>query len=192
MRARANRGPTSESARPAMSISDVLLLLFQATFVFCLCYAVVSDFTRLLIPNWIPLVLVGAFAIFAAVFLDLDSVLRHLMLAGVVFALGFAFFAAGWVGGGDVKLMTATTLWIGSEGATSFVVLMAALGAGLALLLLAIKKYPDIYRAWAPRSWFVTRLVELAETGRCPYGVAIGIAGLIPTGKSVWLLSGAG
>jgi prepilin peptidase CpaA len=114
------------------------------------------------------------------------------MLAGVVFALGFAFFAAGWVGGGDVKLMTATMLWVGSEDASGFVVAMAILGGGLALLLLAIKKYPDVYRAWAPRSWLIGRLVELAETGRCPYGVAIGIAGLIPTTRGVWLLSGAG
>ena len=28
--------------------------LFQALFVFCVCYAIVSDFTRLTIPNWIP------------------------------------------------------------------------------------------------------------------------------------------
>lgn len=173
-----------------MNPFDALVVLFQAVFVFCLCYAIISDFTRLLIPNWIPLVLIAAFALFAAIYLDLDSALNHLMYAGIVFALGFAFFAAGWVGGGDVKLMTATMLWMGGDNATAFVLLMAVLGGGLALLLLALKRPTNLLRAWAPRVWLLDRLVDLADTGRCPYGVAIGIAGLIPTANSVWSLSG--
>jgi prepilin peptidase CpaA len=172
-----------------MNPYDVLAMLFQAVFVFCLCYAVISDFTRLLIPNWIPLVLIGAFALFAPIYLDLDAVLDHLIYAGLVFALGFAFFAAGWVGGGDVKLMTATMLWIGGDGAMTFVLLMAILGGGLTLLLLTFKKYTNVLRAWAPRNWLIGRLVDLAESGQCPYGVAIGIAALIPTTGSVWLLN---
>jgi len=174
------------------SVYDVMAMLFQATFVFCLCFAIISDFTKLLIPNWIPLVLVGAFALFALIYLDLDGALKHLMFAALVFALGFGFFAAGWVGGGDVKLMTATTLWMGPEAVFNFVFLMAILGGGLALLLLAIKRYSNVYRAWAPRNWLIGRLADLAERGYCPYGVAIGIAGLVPTTKGVWLLSGGG
>jgi prepilin peptidase CpaA len=108
-----------------------------------------------------------------------------------VFCLGFAFFAAGWIGGGDVKLLTAITLWMGSEAAFGFVLVMAMLGSALALGLLAIKKYSNVFRYWAPRNWLVGRLVDLAESGRCPYGVAIGVAGLVPTTKAVWLLGAA-
>jgi prepilin peptidase CpaA len=173
------------------SANDVLLILFQATYVFCLCYAIVSDFTKLLIPNWIPVLLVVAFALFALMYLTGDGVLRHLMLAGVVFCLGFAFFAAGWIGGGDVKLLTAITLWMGSEAAFGFVLVMAVLGAALALGLLTIKKYSNVFRYWAPRSRVLGRLVDLAESGLCPYGVAIGVAGLIPSTKAVWLFGAA-
>jgi prepilin peptidase CpaA len=170
---------------------DAMLLLFQATYVFCLCYAIISDFTKLLIPNWIPALLVTAFALFALIYLTSNGVLGHLFLAGVVFCLGFAFFAAGWIGGGDVKLLTAITLWMGSEAAFGFVLVMAMLGSALALGLLAIKKYSNVFRYWAPRNWLVGRLVDLAESGRCPYGVAIGVAGLVPTTKAVWLLGAA-
>lgn len=177
---------------PSMSgAHDAMLILFQATYVFCLCYAIVSDFTKLLIPNWIPIVLVAAFALFAVLYLTGNSILWHLVLATAVFCLGFAFFAAGWIGGGDVKFLTAITLWMGQEAAYSFVFLMALLGGGLALCLLTIKRYSHVFRYWAPRNRLIGRLVDLAEAGRCPYGVAIGVAGLVPTTKAVWLLSAA-
>jgi Flp pilus assembly protein protease CpaA len=43
----------------------MILLGFQILFVFCMCYAVVSDFRELLIPNWIIVTLVAAFPLFA-------------------------------------------------------------------------------------------------------------------------------
>ena len=167
-------------------LNDVVVLALQAVFVFCVCYAVVSDFTRMLIPNWIPLTLVGAFAVFAMLYLDGDAVLRHLGLAAVVFVLGVVFFVAGWIGGGDVKLMTAVMLWIGPQAATSYVIVMAVLGAVLALTLLALRRYSNVYRAWAPNNWLVNRMVDMAEAGYCPYGVAIGIAALVPSAASIW------
>jgi prepilin peptidase CpaA len=161
-------------------------LLFQALFVFCVCYAIVSDFTRLTIPNWIPLVLVGAFVPFALLYVDPNGLPRHLLMAGVVFCLGFVFFALGWIGGGDVKLLTAVTLWVGAPAAPQFVMIMAVLGAALAGALFTINHYSDEISAWVPRNWLVRRLLELAQTGRCPYGVAIGIAGLTSGGGALW------
>jgi prepilin peptidase CpaA len=170
-------------------ISDPIMLALQAVYVFCICYAIVSDFTRMLIPNWIPLTLLAAFAVYAALRLDLDSLYPHLILAAAVFALGFVFFALGWFGGGDVKLLTAVMIWMDYPTAPRFAIHMAVLGGALALGQLSVKKYPDVLRAWAPRNWLINRLVDMAQSGRCPYGVAIGIAGLIPAAKTAWMLS---
>jgi prepilin peptidase CpaA len=153
-------------------------VLFQAVYVFCVCYAIVSDFSTLKIPNWIPVTLVAAFALFAVVYLDASTILRHLYIAAIVFALGVGFFVAGWIGGGDVKLLTAVTLWIGQQHAPAFVLLMALLGAALAGGLYTVNRYADELEPYAARSWLMRRLLQMATSGRCPYGVAIGIAGL--------------
>lgn len=169
-------------------LNGYITLAFQAIYVFCICYAVVSDFAYMRIPNWIPVTLVATFAVFALVHLDGSDALRHVGLAAAVFCLGVAFFVAGWIGGGDVKLLTAVVLWIGMDAAISFAIVMAVLGAVLALTLQSIRRYSNVYRAWAPRNWLVTRMVDMAEAGYCPYGVAIGLAGLIPSAQAVWMI----
>ena len=170
-------------------MSDILPYthaLFVAVYVFCICYAIVSDFTRMTIPNWIPLALVAAFAIFALLYIGTGNLTRHLYPAGAVFALGVVFFVLGWIGGGDVKLMTAVTLWMGTQAAPAFVMIMAALGAVLAGLLFTANRYSDELQPYADRNRFVARILELAHSGRCPYGVAIGIAGLVPNAAPIW------
>jgi prepilin peptidase CpaA len=170
-------------------MSDVLAyahVLLQAIYVFCVCYAIVSDFTRLTIPNWIPVVLVAAFALFALLYIDASSLLRHLYVAGAVFALGVGFFVAGWIGGGDVKFLTAVTLWAGAQAAPTLVIIMAVLGAGLAAALFTANRYADQLSVHAPRNRLLARVLELAQSGRCPYGVAIGIAALVPGMAPIW------
>ncbi len=161
-------------------------VVFQAVYVFCICYAVISDFTKLTIPNWIPITLVAAFALFALLNLDASNVLQHLIVAAIIFCVGVGFFVAGWIGGGDVKLLTAVTLWMGLEAAFSFVIPMAALGAGLAFLLFTVNRYADELQPRASGNWLIRRLLELAQSGRCPYGVAIGIAALVPNAAPIW------
>ncbi len=167
-------------------LHTVMLTLFQAVYIFCICYAIITDFTKLTIPNWVPLVLIAAFVPFALLFLDASSMPRNLLIAGAIFALGVVFFALGWIGGGDVKLLTATTLWIGAEAAPQFVIIMAVLGGALAAALFTINHYSDQLSALMPRNWLVRRLLELAQSGRCPYGVAIGIAALVPNAQALW------
>ncbi len=119
-------------------ISVAMLLCVQAAFVFCICYAIVSDFTRLRIANWIPATLTALFLVYAVIRLDVSTFGAHLMLAGMVFAFGFVSFVLGWVGGGDVKLMTALTLWAGPSLGPDLLIL-TTLGGGImafALLLL--------------------------------------------------------
>lgn len=169
-------------------ISAVTNVLFQAVYVFCICYAIVSDITNLTIPNWIPVTLVAAFALFAVLNFDASTTLRHLYIAGIVFCLGVGFFVAGWIGGGDVKMLTAVMLWIGARDAPAFALLMAGLGAALAGALFTVNRHSEALEPLAPRNWVVRRSLKLAKLGRCPYGVAIGIAGLVTMGSVFRLL----
>jgi len=156
-----------------------LLIGLQAVFVFCVCYAIVSDFSSLRIPNWVPAALAAGFVLLALATLNQTEVLSRLLLAGVVFVVAFVLFAASWLGGGDVKFLTAVVLWIGLESAPDFLMLMSLLGAALALVLIFVRKYSFLLLDWSRHSRFLERLVVLGESGQCPYGVAIGAAALI-------------
>ena len=62
--------------------------------------------------------------------------------AAIVLVIAFAFFAFGWIGGGDAKLVAATTLWVGFGLMLPYLIYAALLGGGLTLLILAVRRYP--------------------------------------------------
>jgi prepilin peptidase CpaA len=159
-------------------ISVAMLLCVQAAFVFCICYAIVSDFTRLRIANWIPATLTALFLVYAVIRLDVSTFGAHLMLAGMVFAFGFVSFVLGWVGGGDVKLMTALTLWAGPSLGPDLLIL-TTLGGGIMAFSLLLLRNSTQARILMPTAAPFRRIRSFAERGVCPYGLAMGTAALI-------------
>jgi prepilin peptidase CpaA len=137
----------------------------------------VSDIRHLKIPNWVSAILTIAFLPYCALLWPNLDLLAHLEITVVIFLLSFAFYYLNWLGGGDVKFLTALSLWMGPLHIFTFVVLMAVFGWLLALLLLSLRwflkghsavghdRVPSIVRRWV-------------EQGICPYGIAIGVAGL--------------
>ena len=85
----------------------------------------------------------------------------HVAAAGVVFLLLAGAFYAGMMGGGDVKLAAAFSLWFPIASTVKFLVLMAVAGGVLTILLLA---------------WHRAQRREGRPT--IPYGVAIAFGGL--------------
>jgi prepilin peptidase CpaA len=160
----------------------MLLLVLQAVYVLCICYAIVSDFRNLLIPNWIIIALISTFAVFAATQLEPRAILMHIAVAAFVFLFFLGFFIAGWVAGGDVKLLAAIALWMGLEHGANFVLLTALLGSALALALLQIKRFGFLAGGGLGNTWLFQRMSTLAEASQCPYGVAIGAAALLSSG----------
>lgn len=157
---------------------SVITFAAQIVFVFCISYAIASDLSRLIIPNWIPLTLVTAFPVFALAHLGVDRVPSHLLVAAVVFLASLIFFVADWMGGGDIKLLAALMLWIGPEAAPLFLILMSLLGALLAVTLMIVRSFPHTVDPFGRVAGW-RRIVELARLGQCPYGVAIGAAALL-------------
>lgn len=157
-------------------MNQTLLMIFALVFICSVLYAMISDYSRLRIPNIVSIVLVGAFAAFALLG-GVASIWPHLMLAGAVLVTMFVFFVLGWLGAGDVKLMSALMLWAGPSQGVPFVVLFALFGgvfaAGLMALRTALPYYPIL--AEIP---VMSKFSRLARNGLCPYGLPIGVAAL--------------
>jgi len=98
-----------------------------------LAVAVAADVAQRRIPN--PVVLAIAAAGFAAQWVGVGpaaALAGALTGAGVLVALLLPW-ASGKVGGGDVKLIAATAVWLGPSRVLAFLVLTAAAGAPVAL-----------------------------------------------------------
>lgn len=150
-----------------------LLSVFPALMII----AALSDATTYTIPNRVSLLLLIAFVPTAlalgrpAAEIGIDAAV---CAAALIVAIGM--FAAGWIGGGDAKLFAAAGLWLGWQGAPTFLAATALAGGALALMLVNLRA------AWlrplfsgAP-AW-VVRLTE--PDSAVPYGVAIAVGGLV-------------
>jgi prepilin peptidase CpaA len=157
-----------------MILQSLALNLFTAV----MAVAAFEDLRRLTIPNLLPLLLCAAWPLYVASAPSLNAVLGALGVALAVFLTGAVLFARGWLGGGDVKLLSAATLWAGAPQALGLLVVTGILGGVLALFLLT----PVGSRtALAARRLLGNPDVSTAPESRVrvPYGVAIAGAGLI-------------
>lgn len=154
----------------------MLLMVFALVFICSVLYAMISDYSRLRIPNVVSIVLVAAFAVFALLG-GVGNVWPHLMLAGAVLAVLFACFAMGWIGAGDVKLLSALVLWAGPTHGVPFVVLFALFGGVFAVGLLALRTALPFFPILAEMP-VISKFSRWARNGLCPYGLPIGAAAL--------------
>lgn len=157
-------------------MNSTLLMLFALIFVCSVLYAMISDYSRLRIPNIVSIVLAAAFAVFALLG-GVGTIWPHLVLAGAVLVLLFGFFAMGWVGAGDVKLLSAVMLWAGPAQGVPFIVLFALFGGVFAVSLYALRFALPYYPILADMP-VVSKFSRWARNGLCPYGLPIGVAAL--------------
>jgi prepilin peptidase CpaA len=134
--------------------------------------AAVEDAVRLRISNiTVLLVIVGA--AFAAIFVGPGPGLwQNLAVFAGLLAIGTPLFAAGKLGGGDVKLLAAAGLWFDLFGAARMFLAVAIAGGVLALLILLARM-----ANWSEGAR--RRVVVLRPGGGIPYGVAIAAGALI-------------
>jgi prepilin peptidase CpaA len=133
-----------------------------AALAIALLVAAVTDIRRRQIDNWLnAAIALGAPLFWFAAGLSLADVGWQLAVAACAFAASVAFFALGWMGGGDVKLLTALALWIKPLWFIQLLVVMALAGGALTLL----------FGAWHFAA-------KRREKPAIPYGIAISGAGL--------------
>ncbi|HEY1613550.1 MAG TPA: prepilin peptidase [Rhizomicrobium sp.] len=128
------------------------------------------DLASFTIPNFLQILLIGGFAVFAFVSgMDLSTIGGHLAAGGIGFLLGFTLFAFGLVGGGDAKLFACVALWFGVRDFASYALIASVFGGALTLAMLAFRQLP-LPAPLGRQSWLM-RLHD-REAG-IPYGVAL-------------------
>ena len=95
--------------------------------------SVVTDCAARVVPNVIPIALGVLFAAAWAWTGFPPGVLPHVVIAAIAFLLLLAGFLLGHCGGGDVKLATATVLWVQPQQWAAY-----CLGFALISLLMAL------------------------------------------------------
>ena len=145
-------------------------------YILLLCVAAAFDAWKFIIPNAITLALVVLFVV-TALLLPFEMTwtdwLYHVGAGVVVFLGGIIFYAFNWMGGGDVKLLTAVALWMGFERLTSLLLYVALAGAALAIGLLVLRRIILSLRGASPGLRKIKWPRVLLEGEGVPYGLAI-------------------
>lgn len=136
------------------------------------------DVARFRIPNVLSLALAGLFVLRAAVLPDAADEVRHLLPAGIAFAVTALLFARGLIGGGDVKLLTTATLWVPPAAVLPQMLAVSTTGAILAVGMAALRRI--VHRALPAPATPEGTLPEVLRVGApLPYGVAIAAGTLL-------------
>ncbi len=97
---------------------------------------------------------------------------QNLTIFAVLLTLGTAMFAKGVLGGGDVKMLAATSLWFDLIGSAKMLLAVFASGGVLALLVIVAR-----FVGWSEAA--KQRLPFLRPKAGVPYGIAIAAGALI-------------
>jgi prepilin peptidase CpaA len=155
-----------------MHATQMVALVFPALLIF----AAASDLLTMTISNRLCLLTAAVFPAVALLAGFTPLALGVHAGAGVaMLALGFALFAAGWIGGGDAKLAAAIALWMGPQLGFGWVMVSAIFGGVLTGMVLAVRAMP-LPAGLAAQPW-AARLHE--RTNGVPYGVALAAAALV-------------
>lgn len=139
-------------------------------------YAASSDLLTMRIANWLVAAVLASYVVLALITqIGWELIGWSALGAVVVLVIAFAFFAFGWIGGGDAKLVAATSLWVGLGLMLQYLIYAALLGGALTLIILALRRYP--IPSWLARHKWIDRLHD--NKSGVPYGIALAIAAIL-------------
>lgn len=160
-------------------------------FLFCLAviYGALCDVRTYTIPNRVSYGLVGLFAVFGTlVWLNtpyfphmgfyITPILFNVAYGLAVFIFFLVFWKLGWVGGGDVKFVSAISLFMGLDDVVVFVILMSVIALAMVFVLKMLPNLmPMLWHQRMPQ--FIKNMVSQADNKAIPYGLPAAIAALI-------------
>lgn len=145
------------------------------SFALLLVLAAIEDSVRLRISNLICLLILLAALVAMAVIGPQWALWQNFAVFAVLMAIGTPLFAAGKLGGGDVKLLAVTGLWFDFDSVWRMLIAVLLAGGVLALLILAFRLIN-----WSEAAQ--RRVRVLRKGAGIPYGVAIAAGALIAIG----------
>ncbi|WP_256748914.1 prepilin peptidase [Mesorhizobium sp. Mes31] len=168
----------------------MLEALIFVVFPFCMLFAAISDMLSMTIANRVSVLLVVVFALVAPLTdMGWAAYGGHFAAGALVLAVTFGLFAMGGMGGGDAKLLAATAVWMGlNVHLVEYLVVSTFIGGLLTLAVLLYRKSP--LSTVTGRNPFLRHFAD--ETTGVPYGIALGLGGLITYPDSplmVWALT---
>jgi prepilin peptidase CpaA len=146
-------------------------------FPFCMAFAAISDMLSMTIANRVSIVLILTFAVVAPLTgMDWSAFGLHLAAGAIVLAITFVLFAIGGMGGGDAKLLAATSVWMGlGMPLLEYLVYASMIGGLLTLFVLSYRK--SIFHAFLGQNMFLRHFAE--DQKGIPYGIALGVGGML-------------
>lgn len=154
-------------------MGNLALVLFPALMAF----AIFSDLLTLTIPNLVSLILAfGYFALSSWLGIPWQIVAMHVGCSLAVLLMTIILFEMGVIGGGDAKLASATALWLGPENLVEYFMVFSLIGGGFAMSILLLRWHTS-----SDGKWSIAWIARLADktSNRVPYGVALGLAGML-------------
>lgn len=149
--------------------------LIAALLAIALIRAAWGDLQSRTIPNWLNIAIAAGAPLWwwANGWALWPDIAIQIGFATVIFLIFAGCFAIGAMGGGDVKLITALSLWLPLAPLARMLFVMAVLGGIVTLVTLAIH-----------------RLRKRPGSPEIPYGVAISVAGLWVLANDLLTISG--
>ena len=127
--------------------------------------AAIEDALRLRISNVTTLVVLIGAIIAALVVGPSWALWQNVAVFAVILLLGTVAFSAGWLGGGDVKLLAAAGLWLDLRSALGFLAAVFLCGGLVAFCYVVSRPF----RRKPMAGW---------KSRRIPYGIAIALGAL--------------
>ena len=153
-------------------------MAFLVTLIVLLLTAAVFDISRFIIPNVVSAVLIVAFVAAAVLLPQSEPWWSYPAAALIVFGVGVVGYAFKIMGAGDIKLLTAVSLWAGLAELLDLLVMVAVSGGIIALLLIVLRRLL-FYGMVSVGTSENVRLPTILVTGApVPYGVAIAAGGI--------------
>ena len=163
--------------------------LIFVVFPFCLAVAAFSDLFTMTIPNRVSAILLAAFFVAAPLAgLGLADIAMHLTAGLIVFAIGFVLFALNTMGGGDVKVLSASAVWFGiNPSLFEYMIYVSLFGGMLTLGVLILRaNTATVHGLGLPVP------AHLLSGRKVPYGIAIGAAAFAAYPSSPLMLAALG
>jgi prepilin peptidase CpaA len=138
----------------------------------------ITDITRYIIPNFFVLAVLCLYPVMVYVSPITPDWKFGLLVGMITFVIGYLLFVFKIMGGGDVKLLAVSSLYVSHVNCLDYLLGITVLGGILSLLLIILRPMLSyLFTKFCKPEFEAPRVLTVGAP--LPYGVAIGFAFLV-------------